>query len=188
MKTHRSLFAKLAMLVLLALSSAAHAVFIDDVDVYQIGDTSTGPVTLSWNHSYDGSEGGIVTALLEIVAEGVDAPGPGLGEQDEVFINGVSLGFLTQQPFFYSLFDISPGPGALGAPQTELSTSVFAIPLASLLVGINLIEVVVDPSNWIVEVETSRLTVRGTAVVPEPVTAALLGLGLLGVVRRRARS
>jgi hypothetical protein len=179
-------FLPAAALALGLATPAAASLFVDPVDVFQIGNTLGGPVTLSWNHFYDGF-GTPTFASLTVVAEGVDEDqnNPSFRENDQVYINGTLLGLLDDQNFYYNLFDIHPGPGALGFPQTELSTTVFLLNPALLVAGNNLIEVVVDPGHWIVEVETSRLEVERT---PEPSTLFLVGAGLLGLasaLRRR---
>ncbi|MCU7796319.1 MAG: PEP-CTERM sorting domain-containing protein [Candidatus Thiodiazotropha sp. (ex Myrtea spinifera)] len=183
---NRVLSSILSTICFLVLPFSVNATFIDAVDVYTVG-TST---TINWQHYYDGSESPEASATLAIVAEGVDAPGPGGGENDRVFFNGVLLGELDQQPFYYSGFGINPGPGALGAPRTELTTSIFYLNPAWLLTGWNSISVIIDPANWIMEVETSTLTVNS---VPEPsplllMIAGLAGLAGLGFASRKKMS
>lgn len=165
---------------------ASADVINSNVDVYQAG-TST---TLSWTHFYDGTGFDETLASLTIVAEGVDYDlvNPSLREDDQVFLNGTLLGFLNNQGFYYAGFDILAGPGALGAPKTELSTTVFFFNPNLLVNGLNTIQVVIDPTNWIMEAETSSLHVEGTPAVPEPSTLGLMGGAmLLGLALRRTR-
>ncbi len=176
-----------ALLTILILPLSANATYIDSQNIYQIGNTTNGPVTLSWNHFYDGSASPAADASLTIVAEGIDFAFTGLQENDRVFFNGHLLGELTQQNFYFGGFDIQAGPGALGAPTTALTTSIFAIDLSWLMLGNNHVEIEVDPQTWIMEAETSKLTVNA-APVPEPSTMLLLGSGLLGIGFYRRKS
>src|SRR6266542_1070760 len=145
---------------MLAAPAARRADYVENLNIFQIGDTRTGPVTLDWNHFYDGSQAPEDTVTLEIVAEGIDSNGPnGLEEDDQVFFNGTLLGLLTHQLFYSADFNIKAGQGALGFPDTELSTSVFNVNPGLLQVGNNLVQIVVDPANWIMEAETSSLRV-----------------------------
>ncbi|MDZ4800735.1 MAG: PEP-CTERM sorting domain-containing protein [Bryobacteraceae bacterium] len=112
---------------------------------------------------------------MTIIAEGIDT-----GEDDEVFFNGVSVGFLTQQGFSVPNFNLNPGAGALPGitALTEFVFNVMALP------GINMVAVNLDPSSYVNEIETS--TLNG---IPEPGTFAMLGGGGiligLGALRRR---
>lgn len=166
--------------LMLFVAAKAEALYIETLDVYDVGTS----VTLSWNHTYDGSASPEAEAFLTIIAEGIDDDGASLVETDLVYFNGNLLGELTKQNFYNPGFQIKPGPGALGSPLTELTTSIFTLDLAWLNVGNNLVNVVIDPSNWIMEVETSTLSVTP---VPEPGTIILLGSGLIGLVFARRK-
>jgi hypothetical protein len=138
----------------------------DTVNVYTIGSnppglavdpggTNIGGVAvITWNHNV--AFGG--PATLEILAEGIDT-----NENDEVFFNNVSIGFLTKQGFQSALFNLQPGPGALPG-ITANTVSVFNV---VALAGVNTVRVELDTENWVNEIEVSTST-----VVPEPATAA----------------
>jgi hypothetical protein len=148
-----------------------------------VGNNIGGVASISW--TFNAPSAG--PALLSIVAEGVDGGtnAPGGGEHDQVYFNGTLLGDLTQQNFYSQLFNLNPGPGGLTLPTgqvvTALTTSFFNV---NAIVGINTVQVNVDSSNWVNEIETSNLS-----NVPEPGTLALLSLTLLGLgmVRRIRR-
>ncbi len=151
-------------------------IFTETVDVYTVLDGRLpGPPSAVWTHTFDGSVSPITSVTLTIVAEGVDD-----GEQDPVYFEGHFLGYLQNQGFYYSGWDMQPGPGALGYPQTELTTTVFSLD-PSWIEGLTSASVEVD-NYWIMEVETSTLT-----IIPEPTTLSLLALGGLAVMRRRRR-
>jgi hypothetical protein len=177
-----SLKIKLALAVVaLGLALPASA---DVINIYKVG-ASAGTVALdplnnpigslpviSWTDTLSGPISG--SYFLSILAEGVDGgpDAPAGGEHDSVFVNGTFIGMLTQQGFYSPLFNLQPGPGALAGITGE-TLSTFDVS-AFLVGGLNTFSVVVDPGNWINEIEVATLT-----LVPEPGTLALLGLGLV---------
>jgi hypothetical protein len=126
-----------------------------------------------------------VGGRIHIVAEDVDALSPvGVGpESDSVLLNGIFLGFLTDQGSYTGgpVGDIFPGAGA-NPPFTFLSDSFFDV-FVELLPGFNTLRIEIDPTSWWAEIET--VTIR----IPEPGTLLLLGLGLAvaSMVLRRRR-
>lgn len=182
--------ATLIGLAVMAATPASAIPIVDVVNVMTVGSNPAGNALdplgnniggiplISWTHTVGSLGAG--PAWLSIVAEGIDT-----NEDDEVFINGTSLGFLTNQGFQVPDFNLQPAAGAL--PNiTALTISAFDVS-ALLQVGINTIEVHVDPTNWVNQVETSTLSYNNRQV-PEPGTLALLlaGLGGLSLLRRRA--
>jgi len=149
-------------------------------DIYTVGsnpaglalDPSNNPIggvpIISWTFTAPSAG----PALLSILAEGVDT-----GELDEVFFNSVSIGFLTQQGFYSSFFNLQPGPGALPGITAE-TTSFFDV-FANA--GLNTVQVDVAPGRWVDEIETSNLS-----SIPEPGTLGLVSFGLVvaGIARR----
>lgn len=181
-------------LSLAAVDRAQATVIHDFVEVFGVGcsgssalDPGGTPVactpTVSWDHTIDFDPSHLKDAILKITAEGIDAESDtGVGpEFDEVFVNGTSVGALTNQSFYVPVFNLQPGPGAL-PDITELTISMFDV-TPFLISGVNTITVVVDPTNWVLEIETSELWLE----VPEPATLALFSLGFagLGFARRR---
>jgi hypothetical protein len=176
-----------AVALMLALPASA-----DVINIYQVGSSPAGnaldplgnPIggipVISWTDTISGPISG--SYFLSILAEGVDGgpDAPGGGEHDSVFVNGTFIGMLTQQGFYSPLFNVQPGPGALAGITAE-TLSTFDVS-AFLISGLNTFSVVVDPSNWVDEIEVATLT-----QIPEPGTLALLalGLGAWGIGRRR---
>jgi len=188
--------AEVVLVIAIALAVAL-PVKADFVNVYTIGSSPAGDArdpagnniggvpTITWINSV--SQAG--PALLSIVAEGIDNNGPdGLAEIDQVLFNGSFIGDLTPQGFYSPLFNLCvataiTGPCALTipgvGPVTGLSTSTFTV---NALAGANTVEVIVDPSNFVNEIDTSSLT-----SVPEPGTISLICLGAVAVLLGRRR-
>jgi hypothetical protein len=201
MKLVSRILAVTAVCVFLALPAAA-----DDVNVYQIGSTSSicgantafdpagncifGSATPTWINNFSGGAGS--SATLSILAEGEDT-----GENDAVYVNGNLVGNLTQQGFYspyYNLSNSNAGTGPLdldGDAGDPCVTGPTALPCNTLVTdltwstfnvtglvnnGPNTIMVAVDPGNWVDEIDTSNLT-----SAPEPSTMLLLGVSLLGL-------
>lgn len=117
-----------------------------DVYIYAVGGMNPDPV---WTHTYDGSASPEGSVTLTIVADDVD-----LREQDEVFINGYSLGYLKDLGK-YTNWSYYPGPGN---PAQGTTTTTFNVPRSCLDLSIPM-TVAVD-TMWGVEIETSTLTVE----------------------------
>jgi len=179
----RLLFCILGALIFVGL--LAIPVAADTVNVYTVGSSPPGnaldpggnniggiPV-ITWQNFYDGNPGD--SAVLSILAEGVDGGpnAPGGGEFDEVFVNGNFVGDLTQQDFYSPAFNLQPGPGALPGITAETWSFFDVAPFVNH--GLNTITVVVDPGNWVNEIEVADLS------VPEPGSFLLFGTGLAGL-------
>ncbi len=165
---------------------------VDNEDVYAVGCSGSPALdpddnalacasTISWEHDITFDENHLKEAILKITAEGIDGVDVPAPEIDNVYVNNTFVGTLTNQSFYSPFNNLNPGPGAL-VDFTELTMSLFDV--TSLLVsGVNTIRVDVDPSNWVLEIETSSLTVT----VPVPGSLALMGLGLAGIRYRRRK-
>lgn len=132
----------------------------DGTDVWRHGD-------FSWNHTYDLlSLGGPVASASLAIFHG----GDGFGSLSEVFVNGTSVGFLTD------LDDVGPAYNYAALDVLDLT------PYVGLLAGADTINVQVASSDdgWVLDY--SELTVSS---IPEPATMALLGLGGLLLRRRK---
>lgn len=181
----------LSFLVLVLGLAPVMPVAADSINVYTVGSNPAGlaldPVgnpaggvpVIAWTNTV--TTAGL--AVLSITAEGIDSPGPGAGEVDVVKFNGVVIGDLTQQGFYSPLFNLCIATAITGPcflpGITALTTSTF---LVNALAGANTVEVDVDPTRWVDQIDVGKLS-----SVPEPATLGLLGLGLAaaGFARRR---
>lgn len=188
--------AVLVMVMAIALAVAI-PVKADFVNIYTIGASSgsqpldpagnniSGAPTIMWTNN--ASQAG--PATLSIVAEGVDNNGPnGLAEIDQVLFNGVFIGDLTPQGFYSPLFNLCVATAITGpcgltlpgvGPITGLSTSTFTV---NALAGANTVEVIVDPTNWVDEIDTSNLS-----SVPEPASISMVCVGAVVLLLGRRR-
>ncbi|MGD8569279.1 MAG: PEP-CTERM sorting domain-containing protein [Gammaproteobacteria bacterium] len=180
----KKLLTGLSVALLSLVSVNANALYVDTVDVYTIINSGGGSSSVSWTHSYDGSEDPIAWATLTITAEDVDGASDSVGpELIQASFNGNILGTLETQGFYSpgSVSDITAGAGVTGGGITGLSTTVFNLDPSWIMTGMDVnnattIEVL---GNWWAEIETATLTI---ASVPEPETVFLLGLALLGLL------
>ena len=119
-----------------------------------------------WSRTYDFSslDGPVVEASIKIFHGGDGSQGP-----SEVIINGVSVGFLT---------DVDNGDHDYAA----LDTFNLASDAIATLTGNDTVEVRTESfmDGWVLDY--FELTV---ASIPDPATVLLLGLGGLGLLRRR---
>jgi len=165
----------LCVWVMVAVSVAsANTVYVETVPVYTYSEG-----TINWTHTYDHSVDPVTGVFLTIVADDVDG---GLnGEQDEVWVKDPgnvwhNLGLLNDIGY-YTDWEYLPGPGNSLHPDAITGT-VFSLDPSWLNSSLP-IEVRIEPL-WGAEIELSTLT-----VIPEPATLLLLGLGGLGLLRRR---
>jgi hypothetical protein len=194
----RTLIAIAAALGLASSASAATLSVNTDQQTYLVSDTITVTMTLD----VDGTEAGFASAFGEISWDGVVGVGAGSSDQTGGSTNG---GFLTSFGGGLSWFE---GPNVcLSSSQCALidqlqGTTTFAPDAGQTIVGTLLIhaaavgtlDLVVEAGSFIMfgltAGEVSFTTNAANAnVVPEPGTAAMVGLGLLGLAsvgRRRS--